>query len=409
MTDTPSRTLERATVALICGGVTMTLALGVRHGFGLFLQPMSLANGWGREVFGLAAALCNLVWGLTQPLSGVLADRYGAGKVMAGGALLYAVGVALMANATSPVMLVLALGVLVGLGLSGTTFNVVLSAMGRMYPVERRSKVFGLVSAAGSFGQFAVMPLALALISGVGWYWTLMVFAVCVAGILPLAAMMRDPGYVAGAVNAGPEHWRDALREAMSNRNFWLLGFGYFACGFQIVFIGTHFPAYVVDQGLGVKEGSIALALIGFFNIFGSIAAGVLGQRFSKTSLLAAAYASRGVAIALLLAFPVTPLSVYLFAIAIGMTWLSTVPLTSGVVAGIWGTRHLAMLSGTVFLFHQVGSFFGGWLGGFVFDRAGSYDLVWLVAIGLSVLAVLVNLPVDERPVRRADLAPSAG
>src|SRR2546422_328179 len=301
-------------VMLVCASVILTLALGIRHSFGLFLQPMSMDNGWGREVFGFAVAVQNLLWGITQPFTGMLADRFGARRVLFAGGLLYALG---------------------------------------------------LVFMAASFG-------------------------------------VTDKGYHGTHAAAAGVSLKEALAEAFRHKGFWLLGVGYFACGFQVVFIGTHFPTFLIDQGLTVRDGTISLALIGLFNIFGSYLAGQLGGRFSKTYLLSGLYAARGVAIALLLAFPLTPVSAYLFAAAMGFLWLGTVPLTNGVVAGIFGVKHLAMLSGLVFFFHQLGSFFGGWLGGYLFDRTGSYQLVWLIAIGLSAISVVVNLPIDERPVKRA-------
>src|SRR5213078_3314809 len=367
----------------------LTLALGIRHGFGLFLQPMSMDNGWGREVFGFAVALQNLLWGITQPFTGMLADRFGARRVLFAGGLLYAVGLVLMANSTTALGLTLAIGIFVGIGMSCTTFNIVFGALGRAYSAEKRSVVLGVASAAGSFGQFAVLPLALVLISGLGWYAALIALSVLVAVVMPASFGVADKGY------------HGTLAAAFRHKGFWLLGVGYFACGFQVVFIGTHFPAFLMDQGLTVRDGTISLALIGLVNIFGSYLAGQLGGRFSKTYLLSGLYAARGVAIALLIAFPLTPMSAYLFAAAMGFLWLGTVPLTNGVVAGIFGVKHLAMLSGFVFCFHQLGSFFGGWLGGYLFDRTGSYQLVWLIAIGLSVISVVVNLPIDERPVAR--------
>jgi predicted MFS family arabinose efflux permease len=288
--------------------------------------------------------------------------------------------------------------------MSCTTFNIVFGALGRAFPPERHSSVLGICSAAGSFGQFALLPLALVLISGLGWYWALMAFSLVAAMMIPASLCIADKGY---GTSAGPGgiSLRDALAEAFLHKGFWLLGVGYFTCGFQIVFIGTHFPAFLLDQGLSARDGTIALALIGLFNIFGSYLAGHLGGRFSKTYLLSGLYAVRAAAIGLLLAFPLTPASAYAFAAAFGFTWLGTVPLTNGVVVGIFGVRHLAMLSGFVFLFHQIGSFFGSWLGGYLFDRTGSYQLVWIIAIGLSVISTVVNLPIDERPLERKPAA----
>jgi len=393
---------------LVCGSVILTLALGIRHSFGLFLQPMSMANGWGREVFGFAVALQNLLWGLTQPFTGMLSDRFGAKRVLAAGGVIYAAGLVCMANSTSALGLTLAIGVLIGLGMSCTTFNVVFGALGRTFPPERRSVVLGICSSAGSFGQFALLPLALVLISTLGWYWALIGLSLAAAVMVPTSLGVADRGYGHLPAGAAGVSLKQALSEAVGHKGFWLLGVGYFTCGFQIVFIGTHFPAYLLDQGLTAKDGTVALALIGLFNIFGSYLAGRLGARYSKTYLLSGLYAVRGVAIVALLVFPLTPLSVYAFAAVFGFLWLGTVPLTNGVVAGMFGVKHFAMLGGLVFLFHQVGAFFGGWLGGLVYDHTGSYQLVWIFAIALSVTAAAVNLPIDERPVRRAGEAVSA-
>src|SRR5256714_2174024 len=392
---------------LVCASLILTLALGLRHGFGLFLQPMSLDNGWGREVFGLAVALQNLLWGITQPFTGMLADRFGAGRVLFAGGLLYALGLVFMANSTTALGLTLAVGIFVGVGMSCTTFNIVFGALGRTYSAEKRSVVLGIASAAGSFGQFALLPLALVLITGLGWYSALIALSLLVAVVMPASFGVADKGYQDTVAGGAGVSLKEALAEAFRHKGFWLLGVGYFACGFQVVFIGTHFPAFLMDQGLTVRDGTISLALIGLFNIFGSYLAGQLGGRFSKTYLLSGLYAARGVAIALLLAFPLTPVSAYLFAAAMGFFWLGTVPLTNGVVAGIFGVKHLAMLSGFVFFFHQLGSFFGGWLGGYLFDRTGSLQLVWLVAIPLFGNFLGVHLPIVERPACRQPEAAS--
>lgn len=389
---------------LVCGSLILACSLGIRHGFGLFLQPMSMENGWGREVFGFTIAMQNLVWGLAQPFTGMIADRHGAGRVLFVGGLLYAAGVAMMALSTTPAMLMLSGGLMIGLALSCTTFNLVFGALGRAYPAGQRSAVLGTSSAIGSMGLFVFLPVTLTLISGQGWFAALLVLAALMLLIVPLSLGVRDTGYHGqppGQVSPGQVSMREAIKEAFRHKGFWLLGFGFFTCGFQIVFIGTHLPAFVIDQGLSATEGTIALALIGLFNIFGSWGAGYLGGRFPKAWLLSGLYAIRGVAILLLIALPITPATLYLFAIIMGFSWLATVPLTNGVVAGIFGVRHFAMLAGLVFFFHQVGSFFGGWLGGYVYDLTGSYQTVWLLALGLSVTATLLNLPIDERPIVR--------
>jgi len=385
---------------LLACGMILTLALGLRHSFGLFLQPMSMDHGWGREVFGFAIALQNLLWGLSQPFIGMLADRFGARRILFAGGLLYAAGVACMAHSSTPLALTLSVGVLIGVAMSCTTYNIAFGALGRACPPERRSKVFGICSAAGSFGQFLLMPLALVLITGVSWYWALIVFAVFAALMSPTALGVDDRGYGA-TPGPGNISLKEVLAEAFRHPGFWLLGIGYFTCGFQINFIATHFPAYLLDHCLPARDGTVALALIGLFNIFGSYTAGLLGGRYSKTYMLSLLYAVRGMAIVLLLALPLTSLGAYVFAAVVGFTWLATVPLTNGVVAGIFGVKHLAMLSGFVFLFHQLGGFFGAWLGGYVFDYTGSYQVVWVVGIGLSVIATVVNLPISERAVER--------
>ncbi len=389
---------NRLTLMLISSSIILTLALGLRHSFGLFLQPMSMDNGWGREVFGFAIALQNLLWGLSQPFTGMLADRFGARPIMFVGGLLYVAGVAFMAYASTPLALTLSVGVLIGFAMSCTTYNIAFGALGRAYSAERRSRVLGICSAAGSFGQFLLLPLALALITGVSWYWALIVFAALAALMLPAAFGVDDKGY-GSAPSPGGISLKEVVADAFRGRDLWLLGVGYFACGFHINFVATHFPAFLLDQGLSARDGTVALALIGLFNIFGSYTAGILGGRFPKPYLLAVLYATRGVAITLLLTFPLTSLGAYVFAAVLGFTWLATVPLTNGIVAGIFGVKHFAMLSGFVFLSHQIGGFCGSWFGGYVFDHTGSYQAVWVVAIGLSALATVVNLPIDERPV----------
>ena len=386
---------------LISGSLILAVSLGLRHAFGLFLQPVSMANGWGREVFGFAIALQNLVWGVAQPFAGMLSDRYGAGRVILAGAVLYLLGLAGMAMASAALPFTLAAGVLVGLGLAGTTMPIVFGAISRALPAEKRSVAFGIAMALGSLGQFAMLPGALRLIDGIGWAQTLALMAVLSALMLPLAfggLMERKDSASPAAAAAGPTAGQ-ALRLALADRNFWLLSLGFFVCGFQVVFIATHMPAFLADKGLAAWVGSTVLALIGLFNIFGSLAAGWLGSRFPKPWLLCGIYGGRAIAIALFLALPVSPVTAFLFAGAMGVFWLSTVPLTNGVVASMFGVKNLAMLGGVVFLAHQIGSFLGGWLGGLIFDRTGSYDLAWGIAIGLSVIATLLNLPIKERPV----------
>ena len=383
---------------LLGSALILALSLGVRHGFGLFLPPMSAQFGWGREVFAFAIALQNLIWGLAQPFTGALADRFGAAKVVIVGGLLYAVGLLLMGLSDSPLSLSLSAGLLIGIGLSGTSFSVILGVVGRALPPQNRSMGMGIASAAGSFGQFAMLPGTLGLIGWLGWSAALLVLGLLVALIVPLVSMLKDrPLPTLG----GEQTLKEALHEACSHSGFWLLAFGFFVCGFQVGFIGIHLPAYLVDQHLPATVGTTVLALIGLFNIFGTYTAGWLGGRMSKPRLLTGLYLARAVVIVLFLWAPITQFSAYVFGMVMGFLWLSTVPLTNGTVATMFGVRNLSMLGGIVFLFHQLGAFLGGWLGGVVYDQTGSYDLIWQVSIGLSLLAAALNVPVRERPVAR--------
>lgn len=383
---------------LLGAALILALSLGIRHGFGLFLAPMSAEFGWGRGVFALAIALQNLIWGLAQPFAGALADRFGAARVVALGGVLYAIGLACMGLADSELSLSLSAGLLIGLGLSGTSFSVILGVVGRALPAEHRSMGMGIASAAGSFGQFAMLPGTLGLISWLGWSTALLVMGLLVAFIVPLVRMLKDRPL---PTQAHDQTLTEALREACGHSGFWLLALGFFVCGFQVVFIGVHLPSYLVDQHLPASVGTTVLALIGLFNIFGTYIAGWLGGRMSKPRLLTGLYLLRAVVIVLFLWFPVTTFSACLFGMAMGLLWLSTVPLTNGTVATLFGVRNLSMLGGIVFLFHQLGAFLGGWLGGLVYDHTGSYDLVWQLAIALSLLAGVLNWPVREEPVAR--------
>ncbi|MCW2101451.1 UNVERIFIED_ORG: nitrate/nitrite transporter NarK [Pseudomonas psychrophila] len=383
---------------LLGSALILALSLGVRHGFGLFLPPMSAQFGWGREVFAFAIALQNLIWGLAQPFTGALADRFGAAKVVIVGGVLYAVGLVLMGMSDSLLTLSLSAGLLIGIGLSGTSFSVILGVVGRALPPEKRSMGMGIASAAGSFGQFAMLPGTLGLIGWLGWSSALLVLGLLVAMIVPLVSMLKDrPAPSLG----GEQTLKEALREACTHSGFWLLAFGFFVCGFQVVFIGIHLPAYLVDQHLPATVGTTVLALIGLFNIFGTYTAGWLGGRMSKPRLLTALYLARAVVIVVFLWAPLSQFSAYLFGMAMGFLWLSTVPLTNGTVATMFGVRNLSMLGGIVFLFHQLGAFLGGWLGGVVYDQTGSYELIWQGSIVLSLLAAALNWPVRERPVAR--------
>ncbi|MGH8433664.1 MAG: MFS transporter [Pseudomonas sp.] len=389
----------RASVWILVGAaLILALSLGIRHGFGLFLAPMSAEFGWGREVFAFAIALQNLIWGLAQPFTGALADRFGAARVVLVGGILYAAGLVLMGLADSPWSLSLSAGLLIGIGLSGTSFSVLLGVVGRAVPAEKRSMAMGIASAAGSFGQFAMLPGTLGLLGWLGWSAALLALGALVALIVPLVGMLRDRPLP----RLGHEQTLlEALREAVGHSGFWLLALGFFVCGFQVVFIGVHLPAYLVDQHLPAQVGTTVLALVGLFNVFGTYIAGWLGGRMSKPRLLTALYLARAVVIAWFILAPLSVWSAYAFGIAMGLLWLSTVPLTNGTVATLFGVRNLSMLGGIVFLFHQLGAFLGGWLGGYLYDRSGSYDVVWQIAILLSLLAAALNWPVREQPVER--------
>jgi MFS family permease len=395
------------TPALIIGfGCLISLmSFGPRSSLGFFLTPMSAANHWGRDVFAFALALQNLLWGIGQPLAGIIADRFGAGRVLCVGGLLYAAGLALMSHATSASALDAA-GVLVGFGLSGTSFMIVLAAFGKLLPQEWRSRAFGFGTAAGSFGQFLYSPVAVGLMDAFGWQQTLMIFAVGSLAMLPLSLALATPAAEV-TKGAAPQSLRQALGEAFANRSYVLLVLGFFTCGFQLAFITVHMPAYLVDRGLSATVGGWTLATIGLFNIVGSVASGWLGDRMPKRYLLSFIYFVRAAAIFAFIWFPVTPFSCIAFGATMGLMWLSTVPPTNGIIAVIFGTRWLATLGGFAFFSHQVGGFLGVWLGGIVFDRTGSYDMVWWLAILFGVLSALVNMPIVEKPVARAVAAPA--
>ncbi len=392
---------------LLASGLVLTLAMGVRHGLGFWLQPISQAHGWTRETFSLAIALQNLMWGVFGPFAGMAADRYGTARVIILGALLYMSGLLWMALVDQPMLFAVGSGVLIGAALSCTAFGAISGIVGRSAPPEKRSLAFGISSAAGSFGQFVMMPVEQQLISVTGWqqafYW---LSALVVAVMVPMAFRLREPKLVHSGKNE-QSIW-EATREAFAYRPFQFLIAGYFVCGFQVVFIGAHLPSYLKDKGLMDPNIAVAaLALIGLFNIFGSYYAGKLGGFLPKRYLLSTIYFSRTIAISLFLLAPLSSWSVYIFSAAMGLLWLSTVPLTNGIIAGIFGLKHLSMLSGFVFLSHQVGSFLGVWLGGYLFTREGSYNTVWMITIGLGLFATVMNLPVNEKAIRRAPLAAS--
>jgi len=396
----PALTLGRV---LLCGSMIVTLSMGIRHGFGLWLQPLTADRGWTRETFAFAMAVQNLAWGLAGVFAGMLADRFGAMRVLWIGAALYVLGVLGMAYAPTPVLFALTAGVLIGMAQAGSTYAVIYGVIGRNVSAEKRSWAMGMAAAAGSFGQFLMVPVEGILIRQAGWQMALVLLSSALLLIIPLSLGLREPAFVGGAPRR-EQSIGAALSEAFRYRSFQLLMAGYFVCGFQVVFIGVHMPSYLKDHGLSPQVATYALALIGLFNVAGTYMAGVLGARLSKTRILAFIYLARAVAIALFLWAPLTPWSVYLFSAVIGMLWLSTVPPTNAVVAQIFGVAHLSMLSGFIFLSHQIGSFLGVWLGGYLYDRTGSYDVVWMIAIALGVFAAIVNLPVNEKPIARPGL-----
>jgi MFS family permease len=384
---------------LLCGAMIVTLSMGIRHGFGLWLQPITMDRGWTRETFAFALAVQNLAWGIAGPFAGALADRFGAFRVLIAGSLLYAGGLVLMGLSTSGLAFTGSAGLLLGMAQSGTTYAVVYGVIGRNVAAEKRSWAMGVAAAAGSFGQFLMVPTENWLIGHLGWQQALFVLGCVALAIIPLAAGLKEPKFV---VNPLQQSVGAALREAFAYPSFLLLMAGYFVCGFQVVFIGVHMPSYLKDHGLSQDVATGALALIGLFNVIGTYTAGTLGQRLPKRYILSTIYALRSVAILVFLNVPLSPTSVYVFASVMGVLWLSTVPPTNAVVAQIFGVRYLSMLGGFVFLSHQVGSFLGVWLGGKLYDTTGSYDVVWWIAVGLGVFAALVNLPVRESAIVRA-------
>jgi len=409
-TQAPATTASpwRNPYLIVTAGCLMAiLSFGPRATLGFFLQPMTQELSVGRDVFALAIAVQNLLWGAALPFVGAIADRYGTLLPLTIGGLIYSAGLALMAYSTSPAMLHASTGVLLGFGLAGASFTLVLAAFGKLLPESWRTISFGIGTAAGSFGQFLFSPLAVGLIESVGWHNTLLVFAGMVLLIIPLAFMVATSPQDSGQAGAArPQSFREALGEAFGHRSYVLLVIGFFTCGFHVAFITVHLPPYLVDKGLEAKWGGWVIALIGLFNIIGSISAGILGSRLPKRYLLSAIYTLRAVAIAAFLLVPISPTTALVFGAAMGVLWLSTVPLTSGLVALMFGLRYMATLFGFVFFSHQVGSFIGVWLGGYLYERTGSYDVVWWLSVGLGIFAALVNLPIVEKPVAR--LAPAA-
>ena len=400
-------------VLVLAGGALMGLALGVRHVQGLFLLPIIAERGWTRETFGFAMAVQNLTWGLVQPFTGMLADRYGSWKVMAGGVALYAAGLYGMTQADTSAAFVWSAGICIGIALSGTTFGVVYGALSRMTDAPRRSRALGLAGAIGGIAQFVLVPAAQGLLVASGWAATLLLLALALAVVLPLALPFQDriaaPATAGDGANAagGQPPLLGAVREALGHSGFWLLNLGFLACGFQLAFIASHLPAYLLDRGMRPRDGMTALAIIALANVAGIYLFGLLGGRHSKKYLLAGIYLARTATMALFLLLPLSTPALYLFCAAMGFLWLGTVPLTNGILAQVFGVRYLATLFGFVFFGHQLGSFFGVWLGGLVFELTGSYDPVWFGAMALGVLAAALHWPIDDRQIIRTGLAPA--
>ena len=398
-------TMKKPWIVILCAATIVTLAMGIRQSFGLFLPQMSVDIGISRSDFGLAMALQNLLFGLVQPFVGALADKHGAGRVVLAGSLLYAAGLLSAAFAGSALGLHISFGLLIGMAQSATTFVVVLGAVGRVVSAEQRSTAFGIVTAGGSLGQFLVVPLASRLLGSIGYHETLWIMSgmVALCGLLAIGVAGRGEGQ--GVAIAEEQSVREALREAAGHRGYWLLNAGFFVCGFHIAFIATHLPAYLNDKGLGIDIGAQVLALVGLFNIVGSYVFGRAGDLLRQKYVLSALYTARSGVIALFLFLPLSHASALVFAGAMGFLWLGTVPLTSGIVGRIFGIRYLSMLYGIVFLSHQLGSFFGAWMAGLIYDATGSYDIAWGIAIALGLFAGLVHLPIADAPVKRLTAA----
>ncbi len=390
------------------GCLIALMSNGPRSSLGFFLTPMSNANSWGRDVFAFALAIQNLLWGIGQPVAGMIADRFGTVRVFCAGAMMFAVGLALMAYSSGAAVLDLSAGALIGFGLSGTSFMLVVGTFGKLLPPEQRSIAYGFATAAASFGQFLYSPLSVALIDSFGWQQTLLMFATTMLAIMPLSLALATPTSSGNDRNSVPQQsLRQALAEAFGQRSYVLLVLGFFTCGFQLAFITVHLPAYLVDRGLSATVGGWTLAVIGLFNIAGSLAYGWLSDRLPKRYLLAFNYFVRALAIFLFISFPVTPFSAIAFGAVMGVVWLSVIPPTNGIIAVIFGTRWLATLGGFAFVSHQIGGFLGAWLGGVMFERFGSYDPVWWLSILLGIFSGLVNLPIIEKPILRPSAVPA--
>ncbi|MFZ0846298.1 MAG: MFS transporter [Pseudolabrys sp.] len=394
-------------VIMVCGCLIAMISFGPRSSLGFFMTPIGHANHWGRDVFALALAIQNLLWGIGQPFAGAIADKYGTNRVIAIGAILYAAGIGLMSYSTTPLELDLTAGVLVGFGLSSCSFTIVLGGFGKLLPAEWRSMAFGIGTGAGSFGQFLFSPLGVALMDNYGWQNALMIFAAVLLLILPLSLALATPrgGFAPNA--APPQSVKQALVEAFGHRSYVLLVLGFFTCGFQLAFVTVHLPSYLIDRGLSAQVGGWTLAIIGLFNIVGSLTSGWLGSRMPKRYILSFIYFARAISIAVFVLLPASTITTLIFGAVTGLLWLSTVPPTSGLVAVMFGTRWLTMLFGFAFFSHQVGGFLGVLLGGIVFERWGSYDPVWWLSVFFGIASALINLPIVEKAVVRPALAPA--
>lgn len=377
----------------------LALSLGQRHSFALFLQPITSDLGWGRETFAFAAALQNLIWGIAQPFTGMVADRFGSLRVLIAGTVAYTLGLVLIPLSTTGVSFSLSAGLLVGLGLSGTAFGIVYGAIGRLVPAQQRSSALGIAGALGSLGQFFLLPVNQYLLSSFGWAAALVIAAFLVAFMAPFSIPLSERPSACAASPGQHVSLSQAISQAFGHSGFLLLGTGFFVCGFQLAFIGTHLPVFLLDRGLTPKVGMASLAIIVLANAIGTYLFGVLGDIYRKKYLLTAIYVVRSIAVALFLALPITPLSAYLFCAVIGLLWLGTVPLTTGIVYQVFGVRYLSTLFGFVFFVHQLGSFLGVWLGGYLFDRTGGYDLIWTLCIVLGVVAAVLHTPIKDAAI----------
>lgn len=405
-TLTPSVRRFAPGIILICGCLAGLLTFGPRSAIGLFQIPMSMEFGWSREVFSFSIAIQNLLWGVGQPFAGALADRFGTVKMLWTGALLYGAGLIMMAHATTPGMMTVSAGVLIGFGLSGCSFNLVIGAFGKLLPEKWRGLAFGAGTAAGSFGQFLFPPIGNVLIEQFGWQQTLFVFGLTMLAVLPLSLTLATQGN--SQRKQGPsQSITQALGEAFRHPSYVLLVIGFFTCGFQLAFITAHMPAYMKDVGLPEWVGGWTLAVIGLANAAGSLLAGYLSSRMPKRWILSFIYAARSAAVLFFIMAPPTPTNAILFGIAIGLLWLSTVPPTSSLVAVMFGTNYLAMLYGFAFFSHQLGGFLGVFLGGILYERLGSYTIVWWLSIALGIASAVINLPISEKPVERPNPQPA--